>query len=80
MCYFTVTVLGRVDEKCAQREQQNTSECDVATNKIEPDRLSVDEDATDILAQKLEHIDVSTELSCQCTDNKLQGKCCFIGG
>ena len=82
MLNFCVIVLGRVDEKCAQHEQQNTSEVDAESTDIEADRLPVDAaqhtDASDVLVQELQRAEVSTELSCQCTEDKLQGKCWFI--
>jgi len=71
-----------VDEKCAQHEQQDTSECGEESTEIKADRPSVDQaqhaNAADVLVQELRHEDVNTELSCQCTEEKLQGKCCFI--
>ena len=77
MCYFSVTVLGRVDEKCAHHEQQDTSECGEESTEIKADQAQ-HANAADVLVQELQHEDVNTELSCQCTEEKLQGKCCFI--
>ena len=71
-----------MDEKCAQREQQNASERDIESTDIKADILSAYQahhtNAAHILVQEFQHTEVSTELSCQCTEENLQGKYCFI--
>ena len=76
-CVPVLLVLGRVVEKCAQHEQQNTSDTGVESTDIKLSGPSVSQaqlaNATDVLVQELQHIDVTTELSCQCTEEKSQG-------
>lgn len=77
MRYFSVAVLGRVDEKCAQHEQpciHNHPTESTDTLIAEP---SVDEAlhqvATDLPVQELQPVDVTTELVGQATAEKSQG-------
>jgi len=71
--YSSIAVLGRVDEKCAQREQTTIREHQVETADMMVDKPSVGEN--DILLPELQDVEITTEQSDHCTEGKLQGRC-----
>jgi len=73
---FTVAVLGRVDEKCAEHEQSNVCERPVESTDRKVDQPSVDQaqsSAAALPVQELQHVEVNIELSGQDTTEKLRG-------
>ena len=65
-------------DKCAQHEQQNTLESGTSTD-IKADGQSVEAQlSSDTVVQELQHVEVNTELSRQCSEEISQGKCYFV--
>lgn len=74
---FCVSVLGRVDEKCAQHEQSRMCEDSVETDVTNTDKPQADLaqplHVDDIVIQELQQVEVNTEASAKTTEDKLPG-------
>jgi len=68
VCYFSVAVLGRVDEKCAFAD---------STDDITVVQPSLDQaqclNAADVPVQEVQHTELNSKLDSQNSEEKLQG-------
>jgi len=68
VCYFSVAVLGRVDEKCALSDSTDVK-VDEPMSHDQAQRLKT----ADEPVQELQHMEVNPKLNGQSTEEKLQG-------